>query len=230
MTGLLIKACMLYKLFTTIAEKFESVVLLGIRLWMGEIFLMSGLNKLNDYMNGNGDSVLYLFQEIHPVPLLPAEIAAPLGTAGEVGLGALLIVGLNVLHGFFTYLRGKWTAEASECIVRSLRHELYQHLERIPCSYHDKADTGDLVQRCSSDVETLRVFLASQVVEIARVALFFLIAAPIMFSQDFRMSLLSLGVIPLIVIVALLFFPIMVIFLPFFMPSMLRVPKKRRAN
>lgn len=119
---------------------------------------------------------------------------------------ALIIVSMNVLHGFFTYVRGKLTAQASESIVRSLRHELYQHMERIPCSYHDKADTGDLVQRCSSDVETLRVFLASQVVEIARVSLFFLISVPIMFSQNIKMSLLSLCMLPVIVTFALIFF------------------------
>ena len=73
---------------------------------------------------------------------------------------AVAIVGLHAVYGFFTYLRGRWAAEASEGIVRRLRHELYAHLEQLPCAYHDRADTGDLVQRCSSDVETVRVFLA----------------------------------------------------------------------
>ena len=82
-------------------------------------------------------------------------------------LAALAIVGFNALDGFFTYLRGRWAAQASEGTVRRLRHELYSHLEHLPCRYHDRADTGDLVQRCSSDVETVRVFLAAQVVEIA---------------------------------------------------------------
>ena len=45
---------------------------------------------------------------------------------------ALAIVGFNALHGLFTYVRGKWAAEASEGIVRRLRHELYSHLERLP--------------------------------------------------------------------------------------------------
>jgi ATP-binding cassette, subfamily B, bacterial len=121
-------------------------------------------------------------------------------------LAALAIVGCNALHGLFTYVRGKWAAEASEAIVRRLRHELYSHLERLPSAYHDRADTGDLVQRCSSDVETVRVFLAAQVVEIARVALFLMIAAPIMLSQDVRMTLVSLAVIPVILVFAVLFF------------------------
>ena len=73
-------------------------------------------------------------------------------------------------------------------------------------SYHDQADTGDLVQRCSSDVETVRVFLASQVVEIARVSLFLIVAVPIMLVQDVRMTALSLGLIPVIVFFAVQFF------------------------
>jgi ATP-binding cassette, subfamily B, bacterial len=119
---------------------------------------------------------------------------------------ALAIVACDALHGWFTYLRGKWAAEASEGIVRRLRHELYAHLEQLPSAFHDRTDTGDLVQRCSSDVETVRVFLAAQVVEIARVAFFLAISIPIMLSQDLRMSVLSLAVFPLLVLFAVLFF------------------------
>jgi len=119
---------------------------------------------------------------------------------------ALAIVGLNVLHGIFTYLRGRWAAKASEGIVHDLRHRLYAHLERLPCACHDQADTGDLVQRCSTDVETVRVFLAVQVVEIARVSLFLLIAIPIMLSQDLWMGFLSLCLFPVIILFAILFF------------------------
>jgi ATP-binding cassette subfamily B protein len=119
---------------------------------------------------------------------------------------ALAIVGCNALHGLFTYARGRWAAEASEGIARRLRHELYWHLERLPSAYHDRADTGDLVQRCSSDVETVRVFLAAQVVEIARVALFLAIAVPLMLAQDLRMSAVSLALIPVLLVFAVLFF------------------------
>lgn len=119
---------------------------------------------------------------------------------------ALAIVSFNLLHGFFTYLRGRWAAQASEGIVFRLRHRLYAHLERLPCDYHDHADTGDLVQRCSSDVETVRLFMASQVVEIARVTLFLIVAIPLMFAQDWRMSLLSLSLVPVIIFFAVAYF------------------------
>ncbi len=119
---------------------------------------------------------------------------------------AVAIVTFNALHGFFTYLRGRWAAEASEGIARRMRHQLFEQLERLPCTYHDKADTGDLVQRCSSDVETVRVFMSAQIIEIARVSLFLIVAIPIMLSQDLRMSALSLSLVPVIVLFAVLFF------------------------
>jgi len=137
---------------------------------------------------------------------LDALMAGDADAAGILIPAALGIVAFNAIHGFFTYLRGRWAAQASEGIIANLRHRLYAHLERLPCTYHDRADTGDLVQRCSSDVETLRVFLAAQVVEIARVSLFLVIAIPIMLSQDLRMSVLSLALVPVIVLFALLFF------------------------
>lgn len=94
MKALLSKACAINGMIEAHLVKLESLLLLGIRLWMANIFFMSGWNKLTDYLDGNGDSVLYLFEEIHPVPLLPAELAAPMGTAGEVVLGAMLAIGL----------------------------------------------------------------------------------------------------------------------------------------
>jgi ATP-binding cassette subfamily B protein len=151
--------------------------------------------------------IVFLLLEPYILKLsLDALASGQAGMAETLIPAALGIVTLNVLYGFFTYLRGRWTAQASEGIVRNLRHRLYAHLERLPCVYHDQADTGDLVQRCSSDVETVRVFLAAQVVEIVRVSLLLLVAIPIMFSQNFWMSVLSLVLFPVLLIFAVIFF------------------------
>lgn len=117
-----------------------------------------------------------------------------------------LLVGLYALNGVFTYLRGKWAAEASEGIVERLRHQLYAHIEKLPSRYFDRAETGDIVQRCSSDVETVRVFMAAQVVEVARVSLLLLVGIPIMFSQDVRMTCISLASFPLLIAFAYFFY------------------------
>src|SRR5262245_17323154 len=55
------------------------------------------------------------------------------------------IIGLSVLAGVFTYLRGRWSALASERIIRGLRDRLYDQLQQLPCSYSDLAHTGALI-------------------------------------------------------------------------------------
>lgn len=94
MTSLLAKACGLTRRLHTLAAYGETPLLLAIRLWMGEIFLQSGWNKLQNYLNGDPASTEQLFEYVHPVPHLPAEIAAPLATGGEVILGGLFALGL----------------------------------------------------------------------------------------------------------------------------------------
>ncbi|HBP17936.1 MAG TPA: ABC transporter ATP-binding protein, partial [Planctomycetes bacterium] len=111
-------------------------------------------------------------------------------------LAALVFLGLSALAGLFTYLRTRLAADASESIVRRVRDEVYDHLQHLACRYYDGAETGDLIQRCTSDVETLRKFLASQVVEIGRALIMLLVPIPLMLAIDLRMTAVSLLLLP----------------------------------
>lgn len=112
---------------------------------------------------------------------------------------ALLMLLLTMLAGGFSYLKGRFAAEASDGIARRLKDRLYDHLQRLPARYHDRAETGDLIQRCTSDVETLRLALAAQVVDISNAILLLLTALPIMILLDGRMTLVSFAlVVPII--------------------------------
>jgi ATP-binding cassette, subfamily B, bacterial len=106
-------------------------------------------------------------------------------------LPALWMVLLTILAGGFGYLKGRLAAEASDGIARRLKERLYDHLQHLPARYHDRAETGDLIQRCTSDVETLRLALASQVVEVSHAVLLLLTVLPIMVLLDGRMTLFS---------------------------------------
>lgn len=121
-------------------------------------------------------------------------------------LAAFGTIALTAIAGCFLYVRGRFVALASEGIVRRLRDRLFDHLEHLPSSFHDQADTGDLVQRCTSDIETVRVFLSGQVVEICRATLMLIVVLPILFSLDPRMAWLSLVTMPLLLVAAVLFF------------------------
>jgi ATP-binding cassette subfamily B protein len=121
-------------------------------------------------------------------------------------LAAIGTVLLTAIAGGFLYVRGRFIARASEGIVRRLRDRVFDHIEHLPSTYHDQADTGDLVQRCTSDMETIRVFLSGQIIEISRAILMLLIVLPILFSLDSRMAWLSLVTIPFLFIAAVFFF------------------------
>ena len=108
---------------------------------------------------------------------------------------ALLMVLLTMLAGVFNYLKGRLAAQASDGIARRLKDRLYDHLQHLPASYHDRAETGDLIQRCTSDVETLRLALSTQVVEVSNASLLVLTALPVMVMLDGRMTLVSFALV-----------------------------------
>ena len=116
--------------------------------------------------------------------------------ARHVWLVAALLVAVSLVGGLFQYLRGKWSAEASEAIAERMRTRLYAHLMDMDYDYHVKAQTGDLIQRCTTDVDTVRRFLASQVIEIFRTVIMVVLALWLMASIHVKLTLISLILIP----------------------------------
>lgn len=126
--------------------------------------------------------------------------------AGHLWVPALVVAGLSALAGFFTYFRGRWSAMASEGIILNLRDHVYDRLQHLPCEYFDTQETGDLVQRCTSDVDTVRVFLATQMVEIGRAVMLLLLPIPLMLMINPWMTLASMIMIPPIALFSIIFF------------------------
>lgn len=126
--------------------------------------------------------------------------------AHNIWICGLVLILLSAINGIFTFLKGKWTAKAAESTARNLRNSLYDHLQHVPYDYHVKAETGDLIQRCTSDVETIRAFMAVQFVEIGRALFMLSMALIIMLSLDVRMTLVSMLVVPIIFTFAIMFF------------------------
>ena len=120
-------------------------------------------------------------------------------------VGLLLIV-LTLGRGLFLFLRGKWSAEAAEMIAKNMREKLYGHLQHLYYNYYVTANTGDIIQRCTSDLDTIRRFLAIQFVEIGRSVFMLSLVAYVMFSLHVKMALVAMAVIPIIFAFGLIFF------------------------
>ena len=84
--------------------------------------------------------------------------------------------------------------------------DLYRRLQRAPLGFIDKSETGDLIQRCTSDVDTLRIYLSVHVVEIARALAMLIVPLPIMLLVSPLMTLVSVLLLPFIVVFAVFYF------------------------
>jgi ATP-binding cassette subfamily B protein len=126
--------------------------------------------------------------------------------AGHLWIAGIALVLLNVLNGVFGYIKGRTQAIAGENVSLTLRERLYSHIQRLPYAYHVKAETGDLVQRCTSDVETVRRFLATQMMQVVNALLMVAIALGYMFSENVKITLISMIMIPGLFLFAWLFF------------------------
>ena len=125
---------------------------------------------------------------------------------GNLWIVGLVIVLLYLFNGAFQYFRGRWTSTASEAIAKNMRDELYAHLQSLPYDYHVKAKTGDLIQRCTSDVETIRRFLQNQVVEVFRAVMMLLVALVLMLGMNVKMTLVSMTLVPALFLFGIVFF------------------------
>lgn len=121
-------------------------------------------------------------------------------------LAGIAVIAVTMMSGLFTYLRSRWAAMASQSIVRALRDRLYTHLEHLPSRFHDQAETGDLIQRCTSDVETIRKFLAGQIIEVCRALTMVLTVTPLLFAMHTGLAMLSLALMPVILVYAYVFY------------------------
>ncbi len=129
------------------------------------------------------------------------------GLAGSIlVLVALGFVALAVFEGIFTFFSGRLAAATAEGIALRLRNYLYDHIQRLSFTYHDRTQTGELISRSTSDVDAVRRFFADQAIGLGRISLLFLVNLAALVYLNPLLAGLSIVVIPLILIISLLFF------------------------
>jgi len=126
--------------------------------------------------------------------------------ASNLWICGLVLLGLALVRGVSQFLKGKWSASASQNIARNIRDRLYDHIQRLPFSYHQKVETGDLIQRSTSDIETVRRMLAVQLVEIGRTLFMLIFALSFMIPMSWKLTLISMAFMPFIMAFSFIFY------------------------
>ena len=127
--------------------------------------------------------------------------------SGKTLLGAcLLIIGLTILRGVFIFLKGWASALASERIAKKIKDQIMDHLQHVRYEFYSTHDTGDLIQRATSDVETIRRFLSVQIVEVVNIFMMVGVIAYMMYGMSPKLTFVALSLIPIIVGFSFYFF------------------------
>ena len=128
------------------------------------------------------------------------------GSSNLLFYTALSFVALALFEGGFAFLSGRMAAYTAEGVTRRLRNFLFDHIQRLSFSYHSTTPTGDLIERCTSDVDALRRFFSEQAIGVGRIVLLFLINFIALLNLNTKLAWVSVIVIPFILLVSLWFF------------------------
>jgi ATP-binding cassette subfamily B protein len=122
-------------------------------------------------------------------------------TLSALGFGAL--IALQALSSFMSSWMANFTAENT---TRRLRDYLFDHIQRLSYSYHSESKTGDLLERATSDVDTLRRFFAEQAISVGRIVMIFIISFVAIARINLRLALVSVIIIPIVLVISIIFF------------------------
>ncbi len=121
---------------------------------------------------------------------------------------AIVMIVIAFLSALFMFLRYYNQTIVAENLNRNIKNHLFTHIEHLPFSYHKKVKTGDLVQRCTSDVDKIRTFFSGQLEEIVATLSSAIFALVIMFSLNKHLSIIVLITFPIIFGICYYFFKV----------------------
>ncbi len=121
---------------------------------------------------------------------------------------AFFAFSLSLLASVCDFISRLFLSRASEGSLELIRNKLFEHIQKLPYSWHNKHQTGDIIQRCTMDVDILRTFLNDHLHGLTRVISLMVIAFVIMFSMNVTLSIVSLVFIPITLIYSFVFYVI----------------------
>ena len=113
---------------------------------------------------------------------------------------ALAIIIVATFQVLSQYAFRVFNTKASETLVKSMRDQLFCHIERLPFAWHMKNRTGDIIQRCTSDIDTTKNFLSEQLTSIFRIIILLALSMTFMFSMHPLLTVIALIPMPVILI------------------------------
>ena len=113
---------------------------------------------------------------------------------------ALAIVAVAAVQVLSQYGFRVCNTRASETLVKTMRDRLYEHIQRLPFSWHMKNKTGDIIQRCTSDIDTTKNFLSEQLTSVFRIGLLLVLSVTFMTAMHPLLTLIAMIPTPVVIL------------------------------
>ena len=110
---------------------------------------------------------------------------------------AVFLMVIGALSALCNYLYRYYNNKGAETLVETMRNEIFAHIARLPFSWHTKNQTGDIIQRCTSDVDAVKNFVSGQLTEVFRVVLMVAFSLSFMFTINVKLALIAVILIPI---------------------------------
>ncbi|MGM9951853.1 MAG: ABC transporter ATP-binding protein [Intestinibaculum porci] len=124
---------------------------------------------------------------------------------GNLLLVAALVMLVALIGAICRYLFSLMNSTGAETLVMTMRNRLFEHIEHLPFAWYVKNPTGDLIQRCTNDVEMVKNFLSEQLTGMFRIIVMLVIGLSFMSSISVKLMLVALVFLPIIVLYSLFF-------------------------
>ena len=117
----------------------------------------------------------------------------------------IVIVGIAVFGFAFFYGSRVFNTKAAETLVKTMRDKVFRHLLALPDDWYGKNRTGDIIQRCTSDINMVKDFLSEQLVAVFRIVVMLALSLFFMFSLHVGLTLIALAGVPVLLTTSLIF-------------------------
>ncbi len=131
-------------------------------------------------------------------PFVAGFLGAPGGLSQYLVPSAVFIMVLAALAGAFNFFARMAAATGTERFCQKLRDRLFRHVQYLPFRWQVENQTGDIIQRCTSDLDMVRIFAAQHLLEVVRTAVLIVVTFALMFSMNVQLALVSLAFVPII--------------------------------
>lgn len=110
-----------------------------------------------------------------------------------------LVVVIAVFTAVFRYIFNLYNTKGAEALVQTMRNRLFSHIQKLPFSWHMKNQTGDIIQRCTSDAEMIKNFISEQLTSVFRIVILITMSLVFMFSMNVKLASIAVAFIPIII-------------------------------